>query len=225
MSVRAWPGVVTVGLLAPGGPSRTEVVIDARDGRRAAPVPGRGVRRRGRGLGRDHRGRRLRHRDQLRQRDRAGPLAAPDRRRASPGRSTGRRSTWRSPRAASSGSSPVTALQVINLADGTERTLSSPLGSPFSGTLAMAADGAVLFASSAGVTAYSGSTGGALWTHGRRGGRGDRPGGRAGLPRRRGRHAARRRPADRPVRATVPGSAVAGRGGGVRGPGRGGVRP
>jgi hypothetical protein len=42
--------------------------------------------------------------------------------------------------------------------------LSSPLGHPFSGTLATAADGAVLFASPDGVTAYSGSTGGTLWT-------------------------------------------------------------
>ena len=32
MSVRAWPGVVTVGLLGPGGNSRTEVVIDATTG-------------------------------------------------------------------------------------------------------------------------------------------------------------------------------------------------
>jgi hypothetical protein len=58
----------------------------------------------------------------------------------------------------------VTALRVINLTTGTERTLSSPLGQPFSGTLAAAAKGTVLFASPTGVTAYSGSTGGALWT-------------------------------------------------------------
>jgi outer membrane protein assembly factor BamB len=58
----------------------------------------------------------------------------------------------------------VTALRVIDLATGTERMLSSPLGSPFSGTLAIAVDGTVLFASPTGVTAYSGSTGGTLWT-------------------------------------------------------------
>ncbi len=42
--------------------------------------------------------------------------------------------------------------------------LGSPVGSPFSGSLALAADGAVLFASPERVTAYSGSTGGVLWT-------------------------------------------------------------
>jgi hypothetical protein len=57
----------------------------------------------------------------------------------------------------------VTALRVIDLATGTQQLLSSPLGRPFSGTLAMAADGAVLFASPSGMTAYSGSTGGVLW--------------------------------------------------------------
>ena len=35
-------------------------------------------------------------------------------------------------------SSPVTALQVVNMETGTERILSSPLDQPFSGTLAMA---------------------------------------------------------------------------------------
>ncbi len=62
------------------------------------------------------------------------------------------------------GSSPVTALKVINLNTGTERTLGSPLGYPFSGTLAVADDGMVLFASASGVTAYSGSTGDLLWS-------------------------------------------------------------
>jgi PQQ-like domain len=62
------------------------------------------------------------------------------------------------------GSSPVTALQVINLTSGAERPLSSPLGQPFSGTLAMAADGVAVFASASGATAYSGSTGGTLWS-------------------------------------------------------------
>jgi hypothetical protein len=62
------------------------------------------------------------------------------------------------------GSSPVTALKVINLKTGAERTLGSPLGHPFSGTLAIADDGVVLFASASGVTAYSGSTGDLLWS-------------------------------------------------------------
>ncbi len=62
------------------------------------------------------------------------------------------------------GSAPVTALQVMNLSSGAERPLSSPVGQPFSGTLAAAADGVALFASAGGVTAYSGSTGGMLWS-------------------------------------------------------------
>jgi hypothetical protein len=61
-------------------------------------------------------------------------------------------------------SAPVTALKVINLVTGAVRTLSSPPGNPFSGKLALAAGGSVLFASSSGVTAYSASTGGLLWT-------------------------------------------------------------
>jgi hypothetical protein len=58
----------------------------------------------------------------------------------------------------------VTALKVINLVTGSVRTLSPLLGNPFSGTLAIAASGVVVFASPSGVTAYSGTTGGLLWT-------------------------------------------------------------
>jgi hypothetical protein len=58
----------------------------------------------------------------------------------------------------------VTALRVINLTSGAEGMLGSPVGVPFPGSLATAVDGAVLFASPDGVTAYSGSTGGLLWT-------------------------------------------------------------
>jgi hypothetical protein len=51
----------------------------------------------------------------------------------------------------------------MDLKSGAERPLSSPLGQPFSGTLAVAVDGVALFASASGVTAYSGSTGAELW--------------------------------------------------------------
>lgn len=162
MSVRAWPGVITVGLLAPGGHSRTEVVLDALTGqelrRYPAAVFGGAV-----------------------SASKAttvviGPAAVTGYDNA-----TGR-VRWQHTTAAGQswqadgqtlyvaqspggylGSSPVTALKVINLTTGTERIVGSPLGRPFSGTLAIAEDGAVLFASPAGVTAYSGSTGGALW--------------------------------------------------------------
>jgi hypothetical protein len=163
MSVRAWPGVITVGLLAPGGRSRTEVVLNAVTGaelrRYPAAVYGGAVTA------------------STASTVIIGPAGVTSynnatgrvrwQRAAAPGQS------WQADGqtlyvAESAGgylsSSPVTALRVINLATGTERMLSSPLGSPFSGTLAAAADGAVLFSSPAGVTAYSGSTGGELWS-------------------------------------------------------------
>jgi outer membrane protein assembly factor BamB len=163
VSVRAWTGVVTVGLLAPGGRVRTEVVLSARTGaelhRFPAAVLGGAVAA-----------------------SAAATVVLSSSAVTSYDNATGR-VRWRRPTGGSQswqvdgqtlylaesaggvlGSSPVTALRVVNLADGTERTLSSPVGQPFSGSLALAADGVVLFASAAGVTAYSGSAGGALWT-------------------------------------------------------------
>ncbi|MDQ2813656.1 MAG: PQQ-like beta-propeller repeat protein [Actinomycetota bacterium] len=62
------------------------------------------------------------------------------------------------------GSAPVTALRKIDLATGTE-LLVRPLESfSFDGTFSAAAQGAVLFSSASGVTAYSGLTGATLWT-------------------------------------------------------------
>ena len=112
----------------------------------------------------------------------------------------------------------MTALQVINLATGTERMLSSPLGSPFSGTLAIAADGAVLFASPAGVTAYSGSTGGMLWTKPGAVPEGTDPAAGLVYLTSAGRRAGRRRPADRHGARRGPRRRGRGRGGPVRGP-------
>ncbi len=163
ISVRAWQGVVTAGLLARDGRSRTEVVIDATTGavlRRypAAAFGGAVAASRATTVV-------------------IGPAAV-----TSYNNATGRvrwqhtiagGQSWQVDGqtlyvAESAGgylsSSPVTALKVINLSTGTERVLSSPLSRPFSGMLAVAAGGAVLFASTAGVTAYSGSTGGRLWT-------------------------------------------------------------
>ncbi len=163
ISVRAWPGVVTVGLLAPGGRARTEVVLSARTGAELRRFPAAVL---------------------------GGAVAASAATTVVLGYSavtsydnaTGR-VRWRHQTGGSQswqvdgetlylaesaggalGSSPVTALRVVNLAAGTERALSSPLGQPFSGSLALAANGVVLFASATGVTAYSGSAGGALWT-------------------------------------------------------------
>jgi PQQ-like domain len=163
MSVRAWPGVITVGLLSPGGHSRTEVVLSAEDGAELRRYPAAVL---------------------------GGAVAASAATTVVIGRSavtsydnatgrvrwqrgTGASQPWQvdgqtlylaQSAGAAEGSAAVTALKVVSLANGTERTLSSPLGQPFSGTLALAADGTVLFASASGVTAYSGATGGLLWT-------------------------------------------------------------
>lgn len=163
VSVRAWPGVITVGLLAPDGRSRTEVVIDTATGtelrRYPAAVFGGAVTASSATT------------------VIVGPHAVTGYNNA-----TGR-VRWRHPASGdqpwqadgqqlyltrapggSSGSSPVTALNVINLKTGAERVVGSPPGRPFAGTLAMAAGGVVLFTSAAGVAAYSGLTGGELWT-------------------------------------------------------------
>ena len=163
ISVRAWPGVVTAGVAAPGGRTRSEVVLDSENGGELGRYPAAvfggavaastattvvvgpdGVTSYANGSGRI----RWQH-------------------------PTGAGQSWRADGdilyvAESAGgylgSAPVTSLRVINLGSGAMRTLHAPPGHVFSGTLALAADGAVLFTSAAGVTAYSGSTGGALWS-------------------------------------------------------------
>ncbi|MGH3292833.1 MAG: PQQ-binding-like beta-propeller repeat protein [Trebonia sp.] len=162
MSVRAWTGVITVGLLAPDGRTRTEVVLNSTTGSQVRRYPAAAF---------------------------GGAVAASKSTTVIVGsasvtsynNATGR-IRWQHKTAGDQawqvdgkrlylaesangylGSSRVTALQVIDLGTGTQHMLSAPLGRPFSGTLAIAADGAVLFASPAGVTAYSGNTGGTLW--------------------------------------------------------------
>ena len=163
MSVRAWPGVVTAGVVARNGRTRTEVVIDAVTGAVLAGYPAAAF---------------------------GGAVAASAASTVVIGpagvtsydngngrirwqRRTGAGQSWRTDdgilyvaEAAGGylGSAPVTSLRVIDLRSGTERRLLSPPGHSFSGTLAIAADDAVLFTSAAGVTAYSGSTGGSLWS-------------------------------------------------------------
>ncbi|MGD0608501.1 MAG: PQQ-binding-like beta-propeller repeat protein, partial [Streptosporangiaceae bacterium] len=62
------------------------------------------------------------------------------------------------------GSAPVTAVRKIDMATGAEFLLRPLEGLSFRGTLSAASDDVVLFTSAAGVTAYSGTTGAALWT-------------------------------------------------------------
>ena len=167
ISVRAWPGVVTVGLLSPDGRSRTEAVLDATTGDQMRRYPAAVF---GGAVAASKSATVI-----------VGPAAVTSynnatgrirwQHKTAGGQAAGGQA-WQTDgqwlyMAESPGGNPdssqVTALRVIDLATGTQRSLSSPLGRPFSGTLAMAADGAVLFASPAGVTAYSGSTGGVLW--------------------------------------------------------------
>jgi hypothetical protein len=163
MSVRAWPGAVTAGILGADGRTRTEAVVAGATGGELREYPaamfGGAVAA------------------SLTTTVVVGPNAVTsyDNRngRVRWRRPTGLNWSWRVDgqtlyvaKSADGylGSSPVTALKVINLKTGAERTLGSPLGSPFSGTLATAADGMVLFASASGVTAYSESTGDLLWS-------------------------------------------------------------
>ena len=163
MSVRAWPGAVTAGILAADGRARTEAVVAASSGAELRHYPAAVF---------------------------GGAVAASLATTVVVGRNgvtsydnknghvrwyhaTGQNKSWQVDGttlyvAVSDGgylsSSPVTALQVMNLRSGAERPLSSPFGQPFSGTLAAAADGVALFASASGVTAYSGLTGATLWS-------------------------------------------------------------
>jgi hypothetical protein len=163
ISVRAWPGVVTVGLMAPSGDSRTEVLVDAATGKALRRYPAAVF---------------------------GGAVAASASTTVVVGSTTvtsydnatgairwrhavGSGESWRvdgqtqtlylAKPSVAAGSSSVAALKVINLNSGSERMLSPPLDRPFSGTLAMAEEGAVLFSSAYGVSAYSGSTGALLW--------------------------------------------------------------
>jgi hypothetical protein len=163
VSARVWPGVVTVGVAGLSSAARAEVVLDSRTGmplRRypaalfggtvaasaaAATVVGAsGV------TSYDNRTGKVRWR-----------------------RPADSRQAWRTDGASlyiteSAGGylrgKPVTGLQVIDLGTGAERTLGSPYANPFTGTLAEAVSGVVIFSSAAGVTAYSGGTGWLLWT-------------------------------------------------------------
>ena len=163
MSVRAWQGVITVGLLAPSGNSRTEVVISAKTGAELRSYPAALF---GGTVSASAATTVV-----------IGPAAV-----TSYANATGRvrwthkiagGQSWQADGQTlylaqapgdGLGSAPVTALKVIDLVSGAVRMLSSPVGSPFSGTLAIAAGGAVVFASPSGVTAYSVWTGGLLWT-------------------------------------------------------------
>ena len=170
VSMRAWPGEVTAGVSyrPPGrAPQRTEVVIATADGPQEGTVTGRypagtfggavagsqkytvivgpaAVTSYDNATGR------------VRWRRPSGPVAQ----------------AWRTDGnwlylAESAGgfvaSAPVTALRRIDLSTGAELVVRPLEGPSFTGVLSAAFDGAVLFSSAAGVTAYSGATGVRLW--------------------------------------------------------------
>jgi len=165
-SVRAWPGVVTVGVSVPrprhGLPARTEVVLADRTGGKIRAYPAAAF---------------------------GGAVAATSaatvivgpRSVTSYDNRTGqvrwRRRTGRVPQAwrvdgrnlyvtvaagGYLGTAPVTALRQISLQTGEQRLIRTP-GHSFAGALSAAFDGVVLFSGPGGVTAYSGATGRRLW--------------------------------------------------------------
>jgi hypothetical protein len=162
VSVQTWPGVVTAGVVTPGG-SRTEVVVNSATGR---VVRGYTTARYG-GMAFAS----------LRTAVVVGTEAV-----TSYDNRTGR-ARWRVASGAVQqawsadggtlimsvsaggylGLGPVTALRVVDLSSGAERTFLPPSGSSFAGRLSGAAEGVVLFSDGSGVTAYSEDTGYALW--------------------------------------------------------------
>jgi hypothetical protein len=157
ISVRAWPGVVTAGVLTPGG-QRTEVALDSGTGN----------------VLREFRAARL-----------GGAVAASPALTVIIGTtavtgydtSTGR-VRWR----VSTGPAQqmwrvaggmlylteydrgsIRALRVINLGSGTQRTVLPGTGADFPGELSEVAEGDALFSGAAGVTAYDAVTGERLW--------------------------------------------------------------
>ncbi len=162
ISVRAWDGVVTAGVAGPYGHTRTEVVIDSATGAVLGSYPaaifGGAVLA------------------SVATTVVIGPTSVTSYDNTDGKvrwrREVGAGQAWRADGgtlyvAESAGGylgpAPVTELRVIDLNSGTERTLPAPPGEAFSGTMSLAADGVVLFTSAAGVTAYSGETGGMLW--------------------------------------------------------------
>jgi PQQ-like domain len=163
MSVRAWTGVVTVGVAAPASSGRTEIVIDAVSGvelrRYPAALFGGAIYASASAA------------------TVIGPASVTSYDNGT-GKVRWRRGaeaglTWRTDGAHvyladSAGGSllgaPVTRLRVINLTSGAQVSLSSPAAFPFTGSLAAVVDGVALFSSAGEVTAYNASTGGMLWS-------------------------------------------------------------
>ena len=168
VSVRTWPGEVTVGVsyTSAGHPERTEVVLSASagtvSGRYPAGVFGGAVW------------------GSARNTVIVGPTTVTSYDNAT-GKVRWRVSTgpvplaWRADAGTLylaesaggfAGSAPVTALRQIDLATGADVLIRPIEGLSFPGTFSAAFDGVVLFSTATGVTAYYGTTGAWLWTIG-----------------------------------------------------------
>jgi hypothetical protein len=163
VSVRAWQGVVTVGVLGLNGASRTEGVLDAVTGLQLRHYPaalfGGAVAASVRStviIGRTTVTSYNNNTGRMRWRHRI-PAGAP-------WRVDGKTLYLAQPAGGAAGSGQVAAVREVNTDSGTERTLGSPPDHPFSGTLATVASGVLVFSSATSVTAYSAATGGPLWT-------------------------------------------------------------
>jgi hypothetical protein len=165
-SVRAWPGVVTVGVAVPrtrpGRALRREVVLRARSGAKIRAYPAAAY---GGAVDATAAAAVI-----------VGPRSVTSYGNKS-GRARWRRMTGRVPQAWRAdgnalyvtvsaggylGTAPVTGLRQISLRTGAQRVI-RPRGGSFAGALSGAFDGIVLFSGARGVTAYSGATGQRLW--------------------------------------------------------------
>ena len=165
-SVRAWPGVVTVGVAVPrtrrGRVLRREVVLRARSGAKIRAYPAAAY---GGAVDATAAATVIVGRTSVTSYDNES------------GRARWRRRTGRVPQAWRAngkalyvtiaaggylGTAPVTGLRQISLRTGAQRLI-RPRGGSFDGALSGAFDGVVLFSGARGVTAYSGATGQRLW--------------------------------------------------------------
>jgi outer membrane protein assembly factor BamB len=166
VSVRAWPGVVTVGIAAPAAAARPaardEAVLSARTGKLIRIYPAAEF---GGAVAADP------VRTVV-----VGPRAVTCYRNAT-GRPIWRRATGRAAQAwrvdggelyvtvaadGYLGTAPVTALRRIDLQTGVQQVV-RPASGPFAGTLSGAVAGVTLFSAAGGLTAYDGMTGRLLW--------------------------------------------------------------
>ncbi|MBO0806527.1 MAG: PQQ-binding-like beta-propeller repeat protein, partial [Nocardiopsaceae bacterium] len=161
-SVRAWPGVVTAGVVGPSGAARTEVVISASTGTVLGRYPARLF---GGAVDATPSATVIIGNDTVTSYDNAtGRVRWQHRTGAGPWRADGATLYVARQSGGPLGAGPVTGLQVIDLNSGTERIVPPGAGHHFHGTLSAAADGVVVFTSASGVTAYSARTGRDLWS-------------------------------------------------------------